>query len=167
MKSPPRTIVVKTVAQQERLLTTARTATLATISPSGLPRMVPVCFAAIPDAAAEHGVRIYSPLDLKPKASPDPRGLARVRDIVSDPRVSLLIDRWSEDWTDLGWLRLEGVASLVEPDADGAEHATAVAALRLRYPQYRDHDLETRPLIRVTLSRVSGWGATQAREGGC
>lgn len=35
MKSPPRTIVVKTVAQQQRLLTTARTATLATISDPG------------------------------------------------------------------------------------------------------------------------------------
>ncbi len=141
------------------LLATARTATLATISPSGLPRLVPVCFAALADADAEHGIRIYSPLDQKPKRASDPRSLARVRDIIADPRVSLLVDRWSEDWTSLGWLRLEGVASLLEPAPGAVEHAAAVAALRERYPQYREHALETRPLIRLTLRRVTSWSA--------
>ncbi|CAN5727326.1 TIGR03668 family PPOX class F420-dependent oxidoreductase [soil metagenome] len=142
------------------LLTTARTATLATISPSGLPRLVPVCFAAVPDPDAEHGIRIYTPLDQKPKRSADPRELARVRDIAADPRVSLLVDRWSEEWSTLSWLRVEGVASLVEPDADCAEHDAALAALRDRYPQYREHDLESRPLILLTFGRVTSWSAS-------
>jgi len=151
-----------------QLLASARTATLATISPSGLPRLVPVCFAAVPDQAAEHGMRIYSPLDQKPKRVSDPRSLARVRDITADPRVTLLVDRWSEDWTDLAWLRLDGTASLVEPaaaPADAPEHAAAVTALRERYLQYREHDLESRPLIRITLSRVTGWNATDPNQG--
>ncbi len=159
MKSPTDTIVIKNVDPHVGLLATARTATLATISPSGLPRLVPVCFAALAYPDAEHGIRIYSPLDQKPKRASDPRSLARVRDIVADPRVSLLVDRWSEDWTALGWLRLECVASLLEPASGGAEHAAAVAALCERYPQYRDHELETRPLIRLTLRRVISWSA--------
>lgn len=142
-----------------QLLDSARSATLATISPSGLPRLVPVCFVAVSDPEAEHGIRIYSALDHKPKRVSEPRWLARARDIAADPRVSLLVDRWSEDWSKLSWLRLEGVASLIAPDAPGGEHAAALSALRRRYPQYLEQDLETRPVMRITLRRVTGWSA--------
>lgn len=161
MASSPLTSVDTTADQHERLLSTARTATLATISPSGQPRLVPICFAAVPDPDAELGFRIYSPLDQKPKRASDPRDLARVRDIAADPRVSFLVDRWSEDWTALAWLRLDGVAALVEPEAGRGEHAAAAAALRKRYPQYLDHDLESRPIIRISLQRVTAWSATE------
>ncbi|MDQ3407493.1 MAG: TIGR03668 family PPOX class F420-dependent oxidoreductase [Chloroflexota bacterium] len=143
------------------LLTTARTATLATISTSGVPRLVPVCFAAVADPDAEQGIRVYSPLDEKPKRVSDPTSLARVRDIAADPRVSMLLERWSEDWSALAWLRLEGLAVLVEPETCGTEHSAAVTALRERYPQYRGHELETRPLIRITPLRVTDWNAAE------
>jgi hypothetical protein len=78
--------------------------------------------------------------------------------------VSLLVDRWSEEWSKLSWLRLEGVASLIAPDAPGGEHAAALSALRKRYPQYLEQDLETRPVMRITLRRVTGWSATQHRD---
>ena len=51
---------------------------------------------------------LYTPLDDKPKRTDDPLTLARVRDIAADPRVSILADRWDEDWTRLAWLRAEG-----------------------------------------------------------
>lgn len=143
-------------ASQRVLLREARRAVLATIAPDGRPRLVPCAFAFVED----DGLTIYSALDEKPKSVADPRDLARVRDIVARPRVTLLVDRWSEDWTQLAWLRLDGNATLLEPtDAAGSEHVLALGLLRGRYPQYATHKLERRPLIRVSVERVSGWSA--------
>ena len=133
---------------EQGLLQGARRATLATIAPDGRPRLVPVCFVVVADV-------IWSPLDEKPKSVVDPRRLARVRDIARDPRVTLLVDRWSEDWSELGWLRLEGEAALVET-ADAA----IIAALRTKYPQYVEHDLESGPMIRIAIERSAGWEAS-------
>jgi hypothetical protein len=49
--------VTAALAQEERtFLTASRTATLATISPDGHPRLVPICFVVIDDV-------VWSPLD--------------------------------------------------------------------------------------------------------
>jgi PPOX class probable F420-dependent enzyme len=137
-------------------LATARTAVLATIDDGGAPRLVPICFVVTESPR----LVLHSPLDEKPKRIVDPHDLQRVRDILERPEVALLIDRWSEDWTRLGWLRLRGLADLVEPDDASAasEHAAAVAALRRKYPQYGTHRLEERPLIRIVIERRRGWG---------
>jgi PPOX class probable F420-dependent enzyme len=102
---------------------------------------------------------LYTPLDDKPKRDPDPLTLARIRDIAADPRVTILVDRWDEDWTRLAWLRCDCTAALIEPTAP--EHPTAVAALRAKYPQYAEHRIETHPLIRVTIERAVAWGALE------
>ena len=76
------------------------------------------------------------------------------------PELTLIIDRWDEDWDRLAWLRIYGHGELLEPQpGEQAEHAAAVALLRDRYPQYASHDLEHRPIIRVALERVVSWGA--------
>ncbi len=145
-------------AAARRFLDSARTATLATIAQSGRPRLVPICFVAGPDAP-DGRPRLYSPLDDKPKASADPRTLARVRDLLARPAATLLVDRWSEDWDRLAWLRLDVRARLLEPGApDEVEHAAAVATLRAKYPQYAMHRLEERPILRFTVERVLAWG---------
>ena len=150
---------VFTLDQRSRsFLAAARTATLATIAPSGRPRLVPICFVVGPDAAGNKA-RLYSPLDDKPKQSDDPHELARVRDILVLPEATLLVDHWSEDWSRLGWIRLDTRAELLEPEPrEAAEHAVAVAALREKYPQYAGHRLEERPILRLTIERVVGWG---------
>jgi len=130
------------------LLDDARRAVLSTIAQDGRPRSVPICFVAMDDV-------IWTPIDEKPKSAADPRSLARVRDIVRDPRVTVLVDRWDEDWSRLAWLRVEGTAALVEPGAAG--HAQAVEALRSRYSQYETQALEDRPLIRIGIERKVGW----------
>jgi PPOX class probable F420-dependent enzyme len=140
-------------------LAAASTATLATIAPSGLPRLVPICF-VVASSSSNDTIRMYSPIDDKPKASGDPRRLARVRDILARPRAALLVDRWSEDWSRLFWIRIEAAVSVVEPGGrDGREHAAAVGALRAKYPQYEAHRLEARPLLRFTVERVVTWGS--------
>lgn len=131
---------------------------LATIDPNGRPRLVPICFVALADDPAPV---IYLPLDEKPKRNADAHALARVRDIVARPEVTLLVDRWDEDWSRLAWLRLHGLADLLEAAATH-ERAGAIAALRAKYPQYADHDLESRPLIRIAVSHASSWAATDA-----
>ena len=130
---------------ESAFLAEARTATLATISPDGRPRLVPICHVLIDDV-------VWTPIDEKPKSVADPMALARVRDIGERPEVAVLVDRWSEDWSELAWVRLEGRATVVAAEPE------VVAALRSKYPQYVAHDLESRPMIRVTIDRVSSWG---------
>jgi PPOX class probable F420-dependent enzyme len=137
-------------------LVAARRAILATIDPDGRPRLVPVCF--IVEAVGGERPRLLTPLDDKPKATGDKRALARARDIAARPAVSLLVERWDEDWTRLAWLRLYGTATLLEPPDVPAD---AVARLRTKYPQYATHDLESSPLIAIDVERASSWGALE------
>ncbi|MEO6350356.1 MAG: TIGR03668 family PPOX class F420-dependent oxidoreductase [Candidatus Limnocylindrales bacterium] len=135
------------------LLEEARHGVLATIATDGRPRIVPFVFAAF--TGRSKSLVLYSALDEKPKSVSDPRSLARVRDILERPRVSVLVERWSEDWSQLAWLRLEGQATLLEP---GDEHTRAVALLRERYTQYASHNLEPRPVLRIGVERAVSWG---------
>ena len=130
----------------------ARRATLATIAPVGRPRLVPVCFQLVDN-------HVWIAIDDKPKRSTDPKDLARVRDVIARPAVTLLVDRWDEDWGRLGWVRIDGNAEIV--GSGGPGHAAAIDALRAKYPQYHSHELGGRPAIRVTIERVVAWGDLQ------
>jgi PPOX class probable F420-dependent enzyme len=142
--------VILTVAEHT-FLGDARTATLATIGPAGLPRLVPICF-VIDDI---DGLRLLTPIDDKPKSVEDPLALARVRDVLARPEVSVLVDRWDEDWARLAWLRITGRATVL---GSGAAPAAAIDALRAKYPQYVGHRLETRPMIAINILGATGWG---------
>jgi PPOX class probable F420-dependent enzyme len=143
----------------------ARSATLATIGTSGRPRLVPVCHVLGADDRGSHP-RLYSPLDEKPKRSSDPRDLARVRDLLVLPEASLLIDRWSEDWSRLGWLRLDCHGEMLEPEPrEREEHRQAIGALRAKYPQYAAQRLEDRPILRFTVHRAVSWGNLSVMAG--
>ena len=139
----------------DELLRKARRGVLVTTKRDGTPRPVPFAYAVI------DGV-LYSALDEKPKRVEDPRDLARVRDIRERPRVVVLVDWWDEDWSRLAWVRVEGTASVLEPDGAPDEHARAVGALRERYAQYATPRLEERPLIRISSERVTGWVASDS-----
>jgi coenzyme F420-0:L-glutamate ligase/coenzyme F420-1:gamma-L-glutamate ligase len=143
----------------------ARRAILATIRPDGEPRLVPVCFVLADEPDDVGRPLIYSPIDEKPKQSADPQRLGRVQDLLVLPSVTLLVDRWSEDWGRLGWVRLSGRGQLLEPEPrERAEHEAAVAALRAKYPQYDAHALEGRPIIRMSIDRVQRWGDVAPEE---
>ncbi len=136
----------------------ARRATLATIAPDGRPRLVPVCFALLDAGEPDGRPVLYTPIDEKPKRAADPLGLARVRDLVARPAVTLLVDRWDEDWQRLGWVRVDGRARILAPGGE-PEHGRAVEALRAKYPQYLRHALDARPIIRIAIERLVSWGA--------
>jgi PPOX class probable F420-dependent enzyme len=141
---------------ERAFLDDSRSAILVTIATDGRPRPVPICFVLDPARPV-----LYTPLDQKPKSVDDPRRLARVRDIEGDPRVAVLVERWSEDWANLAWLRCEGIAAVVEAEASTATRTAAITALREKYPQYAVHDLEARPIIRVTIKRATTWGGLE------
>jgi PPOX class probable F420-dependent enzyme len=146
-------------APERAFVDTARRAILATLNPDGEPRLVPVCFVLTDSADRFRRPVLYTPIDEKPKKVDDPRDLARVRDLLVLPTVTLIVDRWSEDWSHLGWVRLHGRGELLEPEPrEAKEHAAAVTLLRAKYPQYEGHALDDRPVIRMTVDRVKSWG---------
>ena len=124
-----------------------RVGRLATADAEGAPHVVPVCYAF-------DGHLIYSALDLKPKRVPW-RRLKRVRNIEVNPSVALVIDRYSEDWSQLAYVLIRGVADIVET---GEEQGRGVSLLRARYPQYDALLAEGRPVLRITPDRVVSWG---------
>lgn len=146
--------------EQRRLLTGARRAILATTDGAGHARLVPICY-AVSDDERSGSVALHTAIDEKPKRTADPMLLARVRDIAARPAVAVLVDRWSEDWTELAWLRVHGDAAILAVDdpAVADERATAIAALRSKYRQYADQDLAARPLIRIVVAGAVSWVA--------
>jgi PPOX class probable F420-dependent enzyme len=121
-----------------------RVARLGTIAPDGRPHLVPVCYAYIDGHFA-------IAIDEKPKKAGT---LARVRNIERDPHVTLLIDRYEDDWAKLAWVRIEGLATVLD---SGKDWPAALGALRSRYPQYESMALEDLPLLRIRPERVVSW----------
>jgi len=135
------------LSEPERaFVATARVARLATVGPDGTPHVVPVCYALAAD-------RLYITIDEKPKR-PGAR-LQRLRNIAARPAVALVVDRYDEDWTRLGWVMLRGPAEILDR---GAEHARAQDLLRARYPQLRAMTLDALPVIAVRIARATAWG---------
>jgi PPOX class probable F420-dependent enzyme len=144
---------------ERRFLGDARFATLATLDPDGRPRLVPICHVVAETDDRLGRPRLYSAIDEKPKASPDPHRAGRVRDLLILPEAVVLAHHWDEDWSHLGWVRVYGRAELLEPQPhERDEHGAAVVALRAKYPQYEAHRLEVRPIIRLTIDEARSWG---------
>ncbi len=135
--------------EQTAFLVRQRVARLATADADGRPHAVPVCFAYAPGSA-------YIALDEKPKEVPVTR-LKRVRNVLENPNVSLVADRYAEDWDLLAFVMVRGRAELLEPGA--GEHAAAVRLLRGKYHQYEGMRIETNPVIAVRAEGVASWGA--------
>ena len=132
----------------EAFIRNHRVARLATISPEGKPHLVPVVY-------AYDGSHVFVALDEKPKRVA-PGQLQRVRNISANPNVSLLIDDYAEDWTQLAWVRLDGLAEVLP---EGRAHAEALRLLREKYAQYQSMNLEERPLIQITIKLRTHWQA--------
>jgi coenzyme F420-0:L-glutamate ligase/coenzyme F420-1:gamma-L-glutamate ligase len=106
--------------EETAFLVRQRVARLATADGAGEPHAVPVCFALARSS-------VYIALDEKPKRVPV-SGLKRVRNILENPDVALVADRYAEDWDQLAFVMVRGRAELLEPDT--GEHAAAVRVLR-------------------------------------
>jgi len=100
---------------ERRFLSRRKVGHLATADRRGAPHVVPVCFAI-------EGEALYITIDEKPKRADVP--LKRLRNIAENPSVAVVVDRYDDDWTRLGWVMLRGRAEVL---TEGAEHAHAQA----------------------------------------
>jgi PPOX class probable F420-dependent enzyme len=121
---------------------------LATADASGVPAIVPICFVVDGDV-------IWSAIDEKPKSG---KPLKRLRNIAENPRVTLLVDRYDDDWTKLAWVAIHGIAQTVP----ARDHPEALARLRRKYPQYDAMALQESPLVRIEVQTAVSWRASSS-----
>jgi len=133
-------------AEALRRLAAARVGRFASITPAGEPHIVPVTFALIDDYAVHM-------IDDKPKTT---SRLKRLRNVEANPRASLLVDRYEEDWPTLWWVRVDGEVEVV---SDGDRWDNARRALSDKYPQYRESP-PIGPAIFLSLGNVTHWEGT-------
>ncbi len=124
------------------LVASARRGVLTTVDGERRPHAVPVVFAV-------HEDRIVTPIDRKPKKT---KALGRRKNIEQNPHVALLVDEWSEEWTELAWVMIRGIASVHPADRATRE----VEAIIARYPSYRD-TLEGSDVIQIVLEQILWW----------
>jgi PPOX class probable F420-dependent enzyme len=140
---------------ERRFLADRRVAYLATADRRAAPHVVPVCFAVT-------GETLYITIDEKPKRVAG-RALKRLRNISENPAVAVVIDRYDEDWTRLGWVMLRGRAEILDA---GSEHDAAQARLRARYPQLGAMQIARHPVIAVRIEQATSWGDLSVGQGG-
>ncbi len=126
-----------------------KVARLATVDGLGRPLVVPICYYF-------DGGFIYTPIDKKPKRA-SPKELRRVRNIIENPNVSLLIDEYYEDWTKLCYVIINGRAEIIE---SGEEYQNSLRLLSEKYTQYADMKLSglNLPVIKIIPERIISWG---------
>jgi PPOX class probable F420-dependent enzyme len=124
-------------------------ARLATASDTGQPHVIPFCYAF-------DGTSLYFIVDEKPKRQTG-KPLKRIRNILANPQVAVVIDDYADDWTQLAYVLITGRAVIVEQEE---EHTRALGLLRERYPQYREMPLAFphNTMVRIMPTKVIAWG---------
>jgi PPOX class probable F420-dependent enzyme len=131
------------LADMKRRLAQSPVAHLATVGPDRRPHIVPITFAT-------EGDTLYFAVDAKPKRTTD---LKRLQNVAANPAVSVLVDHYEDDWTRLWWVRVDGMARIVN---DEAEAGRAIELLIDRYAQYR-RTRPNGPVVAISMDRLSGW----------
>lgn len=120
-----------------------RSARLATSRSGGGIDLVPIVFAFVGDD-------LVFAVDHKPKTT---QRLQRLANIAADPQVTLLFDCYDDDWSQLWWVRMYGVATETD-DAD--ERTAALDALAAKYPQHAEQR-PAGPVVQITPTEWTGW----------
>jgi PPOX class probable F420-dependent enzyme len=131
------------IGQARRRVLSARIGHLGTVSGDGRPHLVPCCFVL-------RGDTVYSAVDAKPKST---MALRRVENIMANGAACLLVDHYEEDWSALWWIRLDGVAHIVDSLEEVEEVKGALAA---KYPQYRQVAIPG-PVIALDIRTWRAW----------
>ena len=88
------------------LIKSSKVARLATVDQKSCPYVVPVVFVF-------HENSFFIPLDGKVKTV-NARKLKRVKNIEKNPNVTLLIDKYQNDWKKLFFLMIHGKATVID-----------------------------------------------------
>jgi PPOX class probable F420-dependent enzyme len=132
----------------EEIIERARVARLATIDSEFKPHLVPVVFVF-------DGNNFFIPIDEKRKTA-KPEKLKRIRNIQDNPNVALLIDEYSEDWTKLAFVMIQGNASVASKGEENIQVRQAYKNLMTKYIQYQKVGLGEMCII-ITPKKVASW----------
>lgn len=129
--------------QIRRQATEARVARVGTVDERGRVHLVPIAF------ALQDGT-LYSLTDA------GSRPAKRLRNLQKDPKVTILIDAYDEDWSNVWWVRLRGTGRVVEA---GPERELAERLLREKYAQDASAPpaMTGGPFLAVDIEEWSGW----------
>lgn len=137
----------------ERFIQRVRVARLATIDSKFKPHLVPVVFVF-------DGHHFFIPVDEKRKTA-KPEKLKRIQNIQGNPNVALLIDEYSEDWTTLAFVMIQGIASIVKSKTQ-ADILLQQAQKKLitKYVQYQKTGIGEM-CIMIKPEKVVSWTSSQ------
>lgn len=112
---------------------------------------------AIPFVFVRHEETLYSPVDGKPKRHAK---LSRLEWIKREPMVTVLIDEYQQDWTQLWWLRIYGEAKQVSTSEPCWDQLTG--QLSEKYPQYEHVDMFAGEptMLSIKIQRWRYWSAS-------
>ncbi|HJU34676.1 MAG TPA: TIGR03668 family PPOX class F420-dependent oxidoreductase [Nitrososphaera sp.] len=135
------------------LIERARVARLATIDSEFKPHLVPVVFVF-------DGNNFFIPIDEKRKTI-KPEKLRRIRNIRDNPNVALLIDEYSEDWTRLAFVMMQGKASIITIKMQGSIRLQqAYSKLTTKYVQYQKIGIG-KMCIQIKPEKVVSWRSSK------
>ncbi len=129
------------------LIKGAKVARLATVDQKSYPYVVPVVFVF-------HENSFFIPLDNKTKTV-NPRKLKRVKNIEKNSNVTLLIDKYQNDWKKLFFLMIHGKATVI--DGKNRKLMDKVHKLLIsKYPQYKKIGIGN-SCITIQPKKVTFW----------
>ena len=102
---------------------------------------IPICFAF-------DGTNIYAH-----RANPDAQ---RWKNVEKNDAVSVEMDHYVDDWSDLKGVMIYGKASFLD---SGPEQKKAVSLLKQKYSQYQQRLSDSVVVVKVAPTRVISWGA--------
>jgi len=129
------------------LIKRAKVARLATVDQKSHPYVVPVVLVF-------HENSFFIPLDEKVKTV-NARKLKRVKNIEKNPNVTLLIDKYQNDWKKLFFLMIHGKATVI----DGKNNKLMYKIHKLlisKYPQYKKIGVGN-SCIKITPHGITHW----------
>jgi PPOX class probable F420-dependent enzyme len=128
--------------QMRRRVAEARVARVATLDEHGRAHLVPIVFVI-------DGDTLYSGTDAGPRVK-------RLRNLERDPRVTVLVDAYDEDWSKVWWVRARGKGRAID---QGPEWDHAQRLLWGKYPQFGSApgDEGAGPVMAVEIEEWSGW----------
>ncbi len=129
------------------LIKGAKVARLATVDQKSHPYVVPVVFVF-------HENSFFIPLDEKVKTI-NARKLKRVKNIEKNPNVTLLIDKYQNNWKKLSFLMIHGKATVT--DGKNSKLMDKIhKLLTSKYPQYKKIGIGN-SCITINPTKVTFW----------
>jgi PPOX class probable F420-dependent enzyme len=126
------------------LLEDTRVAHLGLLDERGRPRVQPITF-------VRHADALWTAIDDKPKT----RTPARIERLRRDPRATITVDRYDDDWSRLAWVQAVGAMAVLPIEG----RQPIMERLADRYPAYREMSPKG-PLLRLRPELVIWWSAS-------